>query len=70
MLYPSINDLSEKVDSKYSLVIVAAKRARELIDGKAKLLESEIDKPVSIAADEIINGLIRFEREDKYDVGV
>ena len=70
MLYPSINELSDKVDSKYSLVIMAAKRARELIEGKAKLIETEIEKPVSIAAYEISDGLIQFTREDKYDVGV
>jgi DNA-directed RNA polymerase subunit omega len=43
MLYPSIDNLMEKVDSKYKLVTVAAKRARKLQE-KSPLL---IDKPVS-----------------------
>ncbi len=30
MLYPSIDALLQKIDSKYSLVSVAAKRAREM----------------------------------------
>ena len=30
MIYPSINDLVKKVDSKYTLVIATAKRAREI----------------------------------------
>lgn len=30
MLYPSIDSLMEKLDSKYTLVTVAAKRARQL----------------------------------------
>ena len=30
MLYPSIDALLKKIDSKYSLVSVAAKRAREM----------------------------------------
>ena len=34
MLYPSINDLSGKADSRYTLVVLAAKRARDIIDGK------------------------------------
>jgi DNA-directed RNA polymerase subunit omega len=33
MLYPSIDLLMQKVDSKYKLVTVVAKRARELQDG-------------------------------------
>lgn len=70
MLYPSINELKDKVDSKYSLVIIAAKRAREIIDGQPKLTNSEIEKPVSVAAYEISEGLIDYLREDKYDCGV
>ncbi len=70
MLYPSISQLKDKVDSKYSLVIITAKRAREIIDGNPKLIETEIEKPVSIAAHEIADGLIHYQREDKYDVGV
>ena len=33
MVDPSIDYLAEKVDSKYTLVILAAKRARELTVG-------------------------------------
>lgn len=70
MLYPSINKLSEKVDSKYSLVIMTAKRARQIIDGQAKLTDTDKEKPVSIATDEIAEGLIEYSREDRYDIGV
>ncbi|MCG8484375.1 MAG: DNA-directed RNA polymerase subunit omega, partial [Clostridia bacterium] len=60
MLYPSINKLSEKVDSKYSLVIMTAKRARQIIDGQPKLTDTDKEKPVSIATDEIAEGLIDY----------
>ena len=40
MLYPSINEIRKKVDSRYTLVITAAKRARDLIDGKPALTET------------------------------
>ena len=33
MLYPSINTIRSKADSRYTLVIMAAKRARDIIDG-------------------------------------
>lgn len=36
MLYPSIDNLLTKIDSKYSLVSVAAKRARHMQGNKGK----------------------------------
>lgn len=60
MLYPSINEIREKVDSKYTLVILAAKRSRDIIEGMPKLTEEEVDKPVSIAANEIAEDLITY----------
>ena len=63
MLYPSINLIRLKADSRYTLVILAAKRARDIIDGKPKLTEADIEKPVSIAANEIAEDLITYRRE-------
>ncbi len=60
MLYPSINEIRKKVDSRYTLVILAAKRARDIIDGMPKLTEAEVEKPVSIAANEIAEDLITY----------
>lgn len=64
MLYPSINVLRTKVDSKYTLVSLAAKRARDLIDGKPPLVDIGIEKPVSVATSEIAEDLITYERLD------
>ena len=36
MLYPSVNEIRKKADSRYTIVILAAKRARDIIDGKPK----------------------------------
>ena len=58
MLYPSINEIRKKVDSRYTLVILAAKRSRDIIDGMPKLTEADVEKPVSIAANEIAEDLI------------
>lgn len=65
MLYPSINLLKTKVDSRYTLVILAAKRARDLIDGKPKLTEEDCSKPVSIAANEVAEDLISYNRDEQ-----
>ena len=60
MLYPSINEIREKVDSKYTLVILAAKRSRDITEWMPKLTEADADKPVSIAANEIAEDLITY----------
>ncbi|MDF2653618.1 MAG: DNA-directed polymerase subunit omega [Bacillota bacterium] len=65
MLYPSINLIRQKADSRYTLVILAAKRARDIIDGKPKLTEVDIEKPVSIAANEISEDLITYRRDSQ-----
>lgn len=63
MLYPSINELRDRVDSKYTLVSLAAKRARDLIDGKCQLVDIGFSKPVSIATEEIALDLITYNRD-------
>ena len=63
MLYPSINEMRKKADNRYKLEVLAAKRARDIIDGKPKLADVEIDRPVSIAAHEIAEDLITYKRE-------
>ena len=63
MLYPSINEIRKKADSRYTLVILAAKRARDIIEGKPTLTEEDTERPVSIAAHEIAEDLITYRRE-------
>ncbi|MBQ1229361.1 MAG: DNA-directed RNA polymerase subunit omega [Firmicutes bacterium] len=64
MLYPSVNEIRKKADSRYTLVILAAKRARDIIDGKPILADCEIDRPVSIASHEIAEDLITYSRAE------
>ena len=61
LLYPSINTLNEKTDSRYSLVILAAKRARDIVDGKAALTEEVCERPVSQAAKEVAADMITYK---------
>lgn len=65
MIYPSIDDLMQKVDSKYTLVITAAKRARMLNEGMPKFIETASHKDVSIALEEIAQDKISYERVKK-----
>ncbi|AIM24457.1 DNA-directed RNA polymerase subunit omega [Melissococcus plutonius] len=57
MLKPSIDSLLKKVPSKYSLVILASKRAHELDEGMDPTLDSfESVKNVGRALEEINTG--------------
>ena len=62
MIYPSLDDLIKQVDSKYTLVITAAKRARQLRDGSVKQVKTKSLKEVSIALEEIAEGKVEYER--------
>jgi DNA-directed RNA polymerase subunit omega len=70
---PPIDELLEATDSKYSLVIYAAKRARQinayysqlgegLLEYVGPLVETQVhEKPLSIALREINEGLLSHE---------
>jgi DNA-directed RNA polymerase subunit omega len=74
---PKIDDLLAQVDSKYTLVILAAKRAREinsyynqLGEGRAEYIPPLVEtglknKPLSIALEEIADGDISAERPEE-----
>jgi DNA-directed RNA polymerase subunit omega len=54
MLYPSIDSLMTKIDSKYSLVSVAAKRARKMqLNAKPQMTKYVSHKNVGKALEEI-----------------
>ena len=59
---PAIDELCEKVDCRYTLVVESAKRARELVGGAQPLIDPKDKKPVSIAVDEINRGLLAYRR--------
>jgi DNA-directed RNA polymerase subunit omega len=62
MVKPSIDALTKKVDSKYTLVVLAAKRARELQVGDRPLVPTKSNKPVTIALEEIGADKLTYER--------
>ena len=64
MLYPSVNDLLEKVDSRYTLVVMVSKRARQLLEGRKSLVETDASKPVSVAVEEIAADKITYSRPE------
>lgn len=62
MLHPSIDKLMDLADSKYTLVVAASKRARQLQDGAARLSQVSTNKNVTVALNEIFDKQIHFVR--------
>ena len=75
MIEPRIESLIEVADSKYTLVILAAKRAREinsyynqLGEGRGEFVPPLVEtgdlrsKPLAIALEEVAEGKTTFER--------
>jgi DNA-directed RNA polymerase subunit omega len=78
MIYPPIEDLLSRVDSKFSLVSLAAKRGRQinsyfsqLGEGLGSIVPPQVAsvarKPLSIALEEIAADKITFVRPDETD---
>ncbi len=74
MLHPSYTDLMETinsetegdtpvVNSRYSIVMATARRARQLVAGEEAYVDSEGRKPLSVAVDEISQGFVTIEPE-------
>ena len=74
MLHPSYTDLmkvvnkdveegeTKVVNSRYSIVMATAKRAREIIDGSMPLVDTKPgEKPLSIAISEMNQGKMRLQ---------
>lgn len=72
MLHPSYSDLmkvvnsevepgeAKVVNSRYSIVMATSKRARQIIDGEESFVESQSNKPLSVAIEELNRGKIKI----------
>ena len=78
MIEPNIDTMLERVDSKYTLVVLAARRAREinsyynqLGEGRGEFVPPLVEtgglrnKPLSIALEEIAEDKVTFDRPDQ-----
>ena len=57
----TVEDCLDKIPNRFDLVVLAARRARDLTLGRAPFVERENDKPTVIALREIAEGLIDLE---------
>ncbi|WP_144509303.1 DNA-directed RNA polymerase subunit omega [Bacillus sp. FJAT-22090] len=66
MLYPSVDSLKNKIDSKYSLVSVASKRARQLQEEGGERLTAYVSaKQVGRALEEVAAGELGIESSNE-----
>ncbi len=77
MLHPSYTDLMRivnsevepgeqpVVNSRYSIVIATARRARQIIDGSSPLVNVTYPKPLSIAVEELYRSKVKIVGDDE-----
>lgn len=77
MLHPSYADLMQVlnsdvepgehpvVNSRYSVVLATAKRARQIIAGAEPYVEAKCTKPLSIAVEEVFQGKVKIVGDDE-----
>ena len=61
MVNPSTDDMVKRTHSRYTLVILASKRARQLLAGEPCHVENPSNKFVTDAMEEIYEGKITYE---------
>ena len=61
MIKPPLEELLDRVNNKYALVIIASKRARQLKDGALPMVDIDSANAVSVALEEIATGKVRFD---------
>ncbi len=82
MLHPSYTDLINAVNSdvepgeqpvvqsRYSIVIATAKRARQLISGEEAAVPSYGKKPLSVAIEELHKGKVKIVSEEEQEMKI
>lgn len=64
MIYPSADKIDKEIDSKYALVVLAAKRAKQLKEGARPLIETRSTNPLTIALEEIATGSLKYQFDE------
>lgn len=63
----TVEDCLQHIDNRYDLVILAAKRARQIIFGSEPLVKENNDKPTVLALREIADGIINDDNINEID---
>ncbi len=58
---PSVLELLNHAESRYTLVVEASKRGREIVNGALPMIDAEGMKPLKTAVEEINRGLLTYD---------
>ncbi len=58
-----IEELLKRTGSAYRLVLLAAKRAKELAEGSPHLVNTSTQKATSVALEEILHGKVSYKSQ-------
>ena len=64
MLYPPMSEMLKHIDSRYLLVNVVARRARQIAEEAEEAGEHLTEKPVTLAIQEVADGKLDARRMD------
>jgi DNA-directed RNA polymerase subunit omega len=67
MAFPSLEESLNKVSNRYLLVVLSAKRARQLNRGASARVDSRHKKPTSLALEEIAAAKVEYRVKDDGD---
>lgn len=62
---PSVLELLNHAETRYTLAMEASKRGRQIVGGAQPMIDSTGMKPLKIAVEEINRGLITYESPDE-----
>ena len=65
MSFPSLEKCLEKISNRYLLVVLAAKRSRQLNRGAQPQVETKHQKWTSVALEEIIDGKVQLKKPEE-----
>jgi DNA-directed RNA polymerase subunit omega len=65
MIYPSPDKIDKQIDSKYALVVLAAKRAKQLKEGSRPRLATDSTNALTIALEEIAEGKVQYKFDEQ-----
>ena len=64
MIYPSADKIDKQIESKYALVVLAAKRTKQLKEGGRPVIQTDSPNPLTVALEEIAEGAISYRFDE------
>ena len=67
---PTVKELLNHAENRYALVIAVSRRAREIAKEKEETGDKDQTSPVTIAANELVDGKVHIVKEETEDSNI